>query len=287
MKLSTQNHYFADIFGFEESTEMLKKAGYDCIDMSLFCLSDRPNTVFLTPDYKMRAEEIYRHAKSLDMPFTQSHMAFMYKWANEGEIENRVIPHTIRAFEICAIMHIPHIVVHPLPPIEGLSPEEARARQINYYRTLEPYAKEFGVKIAIENAGYTHHLDKYLDICGELCSDNFTCLVDLGHASLPDKDPCEFLRGVDASRLTGLHVHDNDYKADRHFMPGAGKFKWEEIMKTLSDIGYKGELTYEADPFLSNFPNSVKPDVAALMVKMGRHLISRFDHYEALKQTKE
>ena len=170
MKLSTQNHYFADIFGYEKSTEMLKAAGYDCLDMSLFCLSDRPDTVFLTPEYKKRAKEIYDHAKSLGIPFTQSHMAFMYKWANEGEIENKVIPHTQRAFEICAIMEIPHIVVHPLPKeaLSGLSDDEVREKQINYYRTLEKGAKEFGVKIAIENAGYTHNIDKYLDICGEL-----------------------------------------------------------------------------------------------------------------------
>ena len=286
MKLSTQNHYFADIFGYERSTEMLKAAGYDCLDMSLFCLSDRPDTVFLTPDYKKRAKEIYDYARSLDIPFTQSHMAFMYKWEKEGEIQNRVIPHTLRAFEICAIMEIPHIVVHPLPSaaLSGLSEEEAREKQIDYYRTLEKGAKEFGVKIAIENAGYTHNIDKYLDICAELNSESFTCLVDIGHAALTDRDPCDFLRSVDASRLSGLHVHDNDYKSDLHRMPGAGKFKWEEIMKTLSDIGYKGELTYEADPFLANFPNSVKPDVASLMVKMGRNLISRFDYYESKKE---
>ena len=62
-----------------------------------------------------------------------------YKWEKEGEIQNRVIPHTLRAFEICAIMEIPHIVVHPLPSaaLSGLSEEEAREKQIDYYRTLE------------------------------------------------------------------------------------------------------------------------------------------------------
>ena len=54
-------------------------------------------------------------------------------------------------------------------------------------------------------------------------------------------------------------------------------------MKALSDIDYRGELTYEADFFVRNFPKEIQPDALKLMTKMGRYLIGRFDYYNSLK----
>ena len=285
MKLSTQNHLLGERYGLEATTEMLKAAGFDSIDMSLFCLSDNPNTVFLTPEYKTRAREVFEHAKSIGMSFSQAHMAFMFKWDQEGEMENRVLPCTERGMEICALMEIPHIVVHPLPGslYQGKDEDEARQIQVNYYRSLEPFAREYGVKIAIENVGYTHSPERFIRLYDALDSDNFVGLVDVGHAALGGNVPQDFLRAVGGDRVAGLHIHDNDCKGDLHTTAGAGKLKWEEIMKALSDIDYRGEFTYEADFFVRNFPREIQPDALRLMTKMGRYLIGRFDYYQAQK----
>ena len=58
MKLSTQNHFLSDYFGFERSIEILKDVGYDTVDMSLFCMSDNPKSIFLTPEYRNAAEKL-------------------------------------------------------------------------------------------------------------------------------------------------------------------------------------------------------------------------------------
>ena len=41
------------------------------------------------------------------------------------------------------------------------------------------------------------------------------------------------------------HVHDNYYAKDLHLPPFMGDANWEELMQTLKEIGYKGDLTFE------------------------------------------
>ena len=296
MKLSTQNHFLSDYFGFERSIEILKDVGYDTVDMSLFCMSDNPKSIFLTPEYRSAAEKLKAHADKIGIDFNQAHAAFMYNWKKAGEVEDRVIPDNIRAFEICSILNIKHIVVHPLPYIPYYGHEdEVKALNMKYYRTLEPYAREYGVKIALENMAATEpkwgHLvpgscgspEIYIDWFDTLDSDQFVCLLDVGHAAIAGIEPQDFIRALGHDRLKGLHIHDNDYRGDRHALPGMGKFDWEAIMKALSDIDYTGEFTFEADSFLGNFSREFKPEAAAFMAKIGRHLLSRYDYYESLK----
>ena len=44
-------------------------------------------------------------------------------------------------------------------------------------------------------------------------------------------------------------------------------------MRLLYEIGYEGDLTFEADNFYAAFPDEMLPDVALFMQKTGRQLI--------------
>ena len=62
------------------------------------------------------------------------------------------------------------------------------------------------------------------------------------------------IRALGGKRVKALHVHDNDLVRDVHTLPFTRKIDWDEVMTALKDIGYDGELTFEADTFLSQFP---------------------------------
>ena len=47
-------------------------------------------------------------------------------------------------------------------------------------------------------------------------------------------------------------------------------------MSALAEIGYKGDLTFEADNFMKNNPKELIPECEKFMVQTGRTLIKKF-----------
>ncbi len=82
-------------------------------------------------------------------------------------------------------------------------------------------------------------------------------------------------------RLTALHVHDNDKRDDRHTAPYLGGMDWGAITQALADIRYQGDLTLEADAFLSGFPDALIAQAASFLQAIGRHLIAQIKAAQA------
>ena len=305
MLLSTQNHIAMNDLGPEGSIQTLKNEGFDAFDLSLFSISYSPKCVFNAPDYKEKMAELRRFADGIGMPCNQSHAPFSYNYRlTPNVLEERVIPETARAIEISAIMGAKHVVVHPLHDsshVAGIDLDypacaaELKELNMKFYRALLPYAKEYGVKIALENMWRKHakrgciydsacsRATEFADWYDTLDDDNFICLLDIGHSGLVGEEPWDAIRILGHDRLKGLHVHDNDYKADQHTMPGMGNIDWEQVMKALSDIDYTGDFTFEADSFFDKMPREMRSEGRKLIASMGRYLISRFDYYQSQK----
>lgn len=291
MILSSQNGNLAATYGHEGALDVMKAAGYDAVDMSLFCMSKDDN-VFNSDSYKTRVLEIRAHADKIGLPFNQSHVPFTFNWNNPNEYEERFFPRQIRGLEITALLGAKIAVVHPIHHTEYKGHEaEMLENNLKFYRSLLPYAKEFDVKIAVENMW---QIDKKRRIiCDDVCSraadfaryidllddEHFVACLDLGHCGLVGEEAQDAIRILGHDRLKALHVHDNDYKSDTHTLPFLCNMEWEEIMKALADIKYDGVFTYEADNFLPHFPKDFKPTAVKFMVDTGRYLISRYDHY--------
>jgi len=85
------------------------------------------------------------------------------------------------------------------------------------------------------------------------------------------------LRTLGHENVGCLHVHDNDYLEDRHCPPYFFDLDWEEITQALAEIDYKGDLTFESDDFLVNFPEEVFPAAYKLLHDIGRSLIKKIE----------
>ena len=78
------------------------------------------------------------------------------------------------------------------------------------------------------------------------------------------------------------HFHDNMGDCDAHTLPYYGTVDWESVMKALAEIGYKGNLSYEASGFIATVPTELRPEGLKYMAKVGHHLINRFEYYKNL-----
>ena len=292
MLLSSQNNALVRNFGHMGAIDIMKQAGYDAIDLSLFGMVDDANE-FCTEGYRARIAEIRAYAEERGIYFNQSHTPFQFNWAAPNAVEEQLIPKTIRALEVSALAGCQIAVVHPVHHEEYLGHEEERfAQNMKFYRRLLPYAKEYGIKIALENMFQREvkrkvlgpdtcsHAAEFIRYLDTLNDEHFVACLDLGHCGVVGTEAQDVIRTLGHERLHALHVHDNDYTKDQHTLPGLGKMNWEEIMRALAEIDYDGEFTFEADRYFWGLPPALMPDAVALMVKMGRHLIGRFEAYK-------
>lgn len=270
MLLSTEFNYASILFGTEKAIEIVSAAGFDGLDYSMFDLTREDNPL-TDSGYEKRLASFRAIAADCGACFNQTHAPFpSFKDGNEGYNEGTFL-HLIRSIEATAILGAPHVVMHP-QPVSG----DSLQRNIEFFGLLAPYCKEYGVKIAIENLiphAYFSKPEELSALVDALPSDCFTALVDVGHASINGSDAAEFLRGM-GSRVSGLHVHDNDRVNDCHNMPYNRGLDWASICKALKEIDYKGDFTYEAGFYVRQFPKELAPAAYRMMAETGRYLMS-------------
>lgn len=286
MKLSTTTDFLENEFGFKKALDIIAAAGYDAVDFSCFkdeFYTDAHNKNFYT--------ELRKYAESIGLYFNQSHAPFASSFADIQQTKQRFTD-IVTAMKHASYLGVRNIIVHPcqhLKYAEASNPERLFEINMDFYRRLIPYSEQYGVKIALENMwqytnGMINHSTcsrpeefvKYLDA---LDNDCFVACLDLGHAALVREDTANFIHKLGAKRLQCLHVHDVQPNVDAHTLPYFGVGEWEKTMNALADIGYQGELTFEADQFFSAKPTALWPKCAEFMAATGRELIKIHDEH--------
>ena len=261
MLFSTQTDMLARTFGLEKAMEMFAEAGYPALDISLFNRNEPP----FVGDFREYAEKIRSKADALGIKFIQAHAPFYWKYE---VYVNEIIPLLPKAVEFCSLIGVRDIVVHPIQNGRYYGKEkEIFDLNVEFYKSLAPTARKFGVRIGIENMWQNHPVNRH--ICDDILADPhelarmydvlndpevFTVNLDLGHVALCGREPDDAIRIIGKERLGALHVHDVDYCSDMHTLPGTSKLKWEKICQALADVDYCGSFNLEADAFYLGFP---------------------------------
>ncbi|MBQ8943633.1 MAG: sugar phosphate isomerase/epimerase [Clostridia bacterium] len=289
MKLVTQTDNLNKRYGDEKAVRMLCEAGFDAIDYSMFCM-DNDDDILNTPQYAAHAEKLRKIAEEYGVKFEQSHAPFPPFKVDDDAYSKKTMPRVERAIEISGILGVKACVVHPVAA--GKDQYDINMR---YFETLLPLAQKHGVKIALENMwGRDRETNKIIPNVCSLADDfnryvdsldpkYFTACLDIGHCGLVGSDAATMIREMGANRITCLHIHDNNGIDDNHTLPYTRNIKWDEVLKALGEIGYKGNFTYEADNFLKKFPDPLIETCLKFMVEVGRYMISEVQRYGAKK----
>lgn len=285
MILSTQTDYLSRKFGYEHAIEIIADAGFDAVDLTMFDMKGEESP-FLREDYREFAAKLSAIAEGRGLFFNQAHAPFPCSKEDE-EYTRMIFERLVRSIEIAGIVGAKCIVVHPMHHLRYTEhAEKLKEMNMAFYRRLAPHAKAAGVRIALENMWQRDQETKqivvsacsrtkeFADWIDTLNDDCFTACLDLGHSGLYGFDAAEQIKGL-GDRLGALHVHDNDYQGDMHTAPYLGKMHWDTICAALAKIGYKGDLTLEADNFYNHFEESLAPDAAKFLCAIGRNLIAR------------
>jgi L-ribulose-5-phosphate 3-epimerase len=120
---------------------------------------------------------------------------------------------------------------------------------------------------------YASSTEELLELLAVLNDPVFGICWDFGHANLAGIDQCGALRAI-GKNLKALHVNDNKGEHDDHTAPYFGTIVWEPIMKTLKEIGYEGEFTYEAHNFACVLPDGIHDPALRFTYELGMYLLS-------------
>lgn len=289
MYLVTQTDCLLKTLGEEGAIRTLAEAGFDAIDWSFFIYTTDDDCIWWTDNWKEHALHLKAVADECGITFRQAHAPFATSLGKEP-YDTIVMERIRRSMEISALLGIKNIVVHPRQHLTyAQNRQQLWEENLELYRSLIPLCEALNIHVCVENMWQFDSKRNIIvdsvcappeEFCAMLDAVNSPWIVgclDIGHCALTGHDPADFIRSLGNQRLKALHVHDVDYHVDNHNMPFMEKLDWESVCAALGEIDYQGDFTFEADNFLFKFPNELKADASALMVKTGRYLISRVE----------
>lgn len=289
MRLSTSTNMLFERIGMERveqktAIELCAKSGYQVLD---FCFHDliTYDSPFLGDGWEMYIQQMIETAGRCGAVFEQGH-ANVYDFLNpkaDHGFHRMVMERSILASER---MGIPWLVIHPSTDFTAAAMfRESRRKNIEYISRLAEFAGKHHVGIAVENMWdlhiapkryYADNAEELTDLVDAVNMENVGICWDLEHASIMKQDQRKAMELM-GKRLKVTHVSDQTGVNNIHVMPFQGFTDWKEAMEALADIGYEGNLNYEAQWFLNKVPMELVMASLVYSVEVGRYLIGMYE----------
>jgi len=147
-----------------------------------------------------------------------------------------------RYVALCAKIGCYKLTVHSNWAFGLFTADEAIEYQTQSLQALSAFAMEFGVTIIYEAVDTprdsVNNIRKILEL-----NPKIDFHADIGHLNLHGKDPAACISAF-KDRLSHVHLHDNNGRADLHLPMGAGTIRWDHVIRTLKSC-YDGTITLE------------------------------------------
>lgn len=124
---------------------------------------------------------------------------------------------------------------------DGFSWESFWERFVGVMRKASALAKRQGIELLIEPrvGEVTPSADGLLRLLEAVDDPNLGVILDTAHQhAQKELLPLSIMKL--GKRIRYVHVADNDGRDNRHLPPGAGNIDWDEVFRSLKQIGYDG-----------------------------------------------
>ena len=236
----------------EKELEVLSKSKFDNIN---FGFTEIQNLL----DEDIDLSSIANKCKELNLVSNTGHAPIhwpfffnnYYNRADKEILEKRIF----KSIQLSKLFDIKWLVIHVgtyLDTNGKYDIEESIECNIEYLDKFVKEADKNGIKVAIENGTqmeedttpYVEELIRLVDYFNSKYEKEVLGICfDFGHANVGNLDIYKEIKNI-GNRLKTTHIHDN-YGADDHNFPYTGTVNWNQAMKALKEIDYKGELTLE------------------------------------------
>ena len=303
MKLATTLGDFGRYAGStKECIRLVRDAGFRYIDFSLggrFFAADE--------SWCDCVKEFADYAGEVGVQYVQAHSPnATVLGADRHDRWEKELFRARRSLEICQLMGIPQVVIHASYTSKPVSRESWYAENEKFYRELLPVAEQTGVTILTENTThanlpegtfYMYTGKDMVEFIEHIDHPLFQAVWDTGHGTTEGSQYDNIV--ALGKHLKGLHVHDNNGKADEHTMPYTGVLNLDQVMNGLLDVGDEGYFTFEVlnalraakdgrqprqvferDTRLANPTLEMQIDMERLLYHIGKHALTAYNCFE-------
>lgn len=284
MYISTEIGSLSKYGTHKEILLLLKNSGFTAYDFSFF---HNHIKVLQKKNYLEYAKELKAYADEIGIVCNQAHAPFPSIRVGNETHNSFIYPHIVKAIEFAGELGAKTIVVHPCNDYNA-------EQNAEFYQRLLPHAKKANIKICLENmwnwkegaptacdAACSHHEDfkRHLDL---LPSEYFGACLDVGHAQMAGLNTSpEIMIKTLGNRLIALHVHDNDYLHDNHVIPFTFTQDYQKVIEALVEVGYEGDITFEAENYFLQMPKELMPLGARYMAEVGKYFVTEIENKKA------
>jgi len=178
---------------------------------------------------------------------------YLPSWIELQEERREIrIQHTLQCLKVADFFGCKNISVPPGGPVGEISREKAMTL---FHRGLErvaPLAQELDIKILVEPEPdlLMENTREFKEFIVDVKSPAIGVNFDIGHFFCAGEDPS----GAFEELFEWIgHVHLEDIAANRahnHLVLGHGAIQFQEVFKTMINLGYKGDVSLELYPYV-------------------------------------
>ena len=244
---------------------LLREAGFDCVDFSLYLHSLRPDSPMCGEQWQDWVNKTQRTIQQSGLLVEQMHCVFDAKLAPDLSWEK---PSDVyyRSIEACAMMGCHRLIFHPLEHAFRMANEKNRElilqANADWFRLLIACASQNGVELHLENTFDFGNFQMagdpvfpcataadLIEIADRIDSPWVRFCLDTGHANIAGQAISDMIHTL-GDRLNSLHLNDNygqiyPLYSDLHLFPGFGRIEWKPFFDALREIHYDGILNIE------------------------------------------
>jgi len=178
---------------------------------------------------------------------------YLPSWIEPREERREIrIQHTLQCLKVADFFGCKNISVPPGGPVGEISREKAMTL---FHRGLErvaPLAQELDIKILVEPEPdlLMENTREFKEFIVDVKSPAIGVNFDIGHFFCAGEDPSAAFEEL--FEWTG-HVHLEDIASNRahnHLVLGHGAIQFQEVFKTMINLGYEGDVSLELYPYV-------------------------------------
>ncbi len=202
------------------------------------------HTDFVYVDAEINQIAKWMHAYGLQMCDIHASAGVEKSWVSPLEYERLAGVELVQnRIKMAARLSCDVIIMHV--PAEPEDADENSVFWSGLHKSLdaiEPYARDHGVRIAIENLFPDNWsvLERVLSAYGP---DYIGICYDSGHANFLGLGLDQLDRHKD--RLISVHLHDNDGSGDQHKLIFSGTVDWDRLARIMAESAYTKPISME------------------------------------------
>ena len=243
-------------FSLFEAVEKIGRLGFRGVEI----MCDRPH--LYPPDY---GEENLTRLKTLidDQGLKVTNLnsftlfavgdTYLPSWIEPREERREIrIQHTLQCLKVADFFGCKNISVPPGGPVGEISREKAMTLFHLGLERVAPLAQELDIKILVEPEPdlLMENTREFKEFIVDIKSPAIGVNFDIGHFFCAGEDPSEAFEEL--FEWIG-HVHLEDIASNRahnHLILGRGAIQFQEVFKTMINLGYEGDISLELYPYV-------------------------------------